>query len=107
MLVDSGYRHFVVCVEDVQEINSKENYALLQELQTIGLEFHWQITTRRLYYREAKIDFLIHKSDRDLERLRGAQYDAAIVKGNPSDEFDSLLSFSLRLGEYPIKIKLS
>jgi hypothetical protein len=106
LLVNRGYRRFAVCVDSFSKVDSEEG-GIIQELANRDESFIWIKTRAELVYEGAKIDFLRHGKDKDLMRLRGPNYDAAIVQGKCSADFDTLLSFCLRLGDYPIKIKLA
>jgi hypothetical protein len=42
--------------------------------------------------------------DKDLMKLRGPNFDAVIVSGNPSEDFITYSNFANRLGDNPIRI---
>lgn len=95
----------MVCVEDKRYLEGVNG--VITNLSEREEKFYWIRTRQRLQYMGAEVDFIFYGNDRDLLKLRGPNYDAAIVKGKPSEDFDTLLSFCLRLGDYPIKVKLA
>lgn len=107
MLCSQGYKRVAVCVNHFRQVDVKPyscEAGLLQELESREEEFVWIKYRRQLEYKGAKVWFFVHGKDEDLIKLRGPVFDAAIVKGKLSYDFNDSLSWTLRLGDYPVKI---
>jgi hypothetical protein len=103
VLKNSNYRYVAVVGQDEREIMLGKGM-LIQELGSWGVGYKYSMVNNSLNVDDMVINFYSYKGNRDINRLKGPNFDSAIVVGKPSEDFMDVLNQCLRLGDNPIKI---
>lgn len=100
MLTNAGYRRIALITPEGYKAFISDLIGCLADLQQ---DFKFVYTRAMIEIGETQV-YLFKPTDHT--RLRGPNFDAAIICDNVDEEFIMMLGFCLRLGDNPIKVLL-